>query len=114
MNTPKEPIVFNSEDSLWQMLRDGLKTWDARLHDMADERIYRLSWGKWDRGPAPGRQPSYLPQEEFVHFLNKLTGQLLKFRFRGLEFTSWAPGWCFIVLGGLVEVQEPDGSTTSF
>ncbi|MBA7660379.1 MAG: hypothetical protein GH143_02550 [Calditrichaeota bacterium] len=108
----KGDIVFKSEDSLWQTLKEGRKTWDARLHDISDDRIYRLSWGKWEDKPPHGRQPVYLPQETFVHFLNKKTGQLLRFRFRGLEFAPWAPGWCFIGLGGLVSIIEPDGHIT--
>lgn len=100
----KEPVTFKCEDSLWQMLKEGKKTWDARFHDMSDDRIYRLSWGHWAKSGLPGnlsgRQPSYLPDETHVRFLNKLTGQVLEFRFGELEFADWAPGWCFIQLRG--------------
>lgn len=84
------------------MLARGEKTWDARRHDIADDRIYRLSWGQWEKDPPEGRQPSWGPVEAFVSFLNKVTREVLQFRFRGLEFADWAPGWCFIILGGLV------------
>lgn len=105
----KEPVVFKSEDSLWQMLRQGIKTWDARRFDVADERIHRLSLGHWEKNPTPGRLASYLMDEVFVCFENKLTGQVLQFRFRALITTGWAPGWCFIQLGGLVATYDKDG-----
>lgn len=105
----KMPVVFKSEDSLWQMLAKGVKTWDARLNDINDERILRLSKGHWEKNPMPGRQPHYLPDEEFVCFLNKLSGQTLQFRFRGLIYARWAPGWCFIELSGLVGTYDKDG-----
>jgi hypothetical protein len=102
-------ILFRSEDSMWQLLKDGRRTWDARLHDISDDRIYRLSWGQWEASPPPGRKPTYNPVEPFVSFLNKDTGEILKFRFAGLEFVPWAPGWCFIQLGGLIAVIGADG-----
>jgi hypothetical protein len=105
----KGDIVFKSEDSLWQMLKDGRKTWDARLHNISDDRIYRLSWGQWEDSPPLGRRPEYHPVEPFVSFSNNKTGEILRFRFTGLEFVPWAPGWCFIQLGGLVAIIEPDG-----
>ncbi len=98
----KEPIVFKCEDSLWQALSDGTKTWDARRHDISDDRIYRLSWGKFEEEPAGGRQPAHYWVEDFVSFENKATGEVLTFRYRGMEFVPWAPGWCFLRLGGLV------------
>ena len=42
----KAPIMFKCEDSLWQMMACGKKTFDMRLWDMADDRLYRLSWGE--------------------------------------------------------------------
>jgi hypothetical protein len=105
----KEDIVFKSEDSLWQLLKDGRKAWDARLYDISDERIYRLSWGQWEPSPPPGRKPEYHPVEPFVGFLNKDTGETARFRFTGLQFADWAPGWCFIMLGGLIAVIGADG-----
>ncbi len=105
----KEPVVFKSEDSLWQMLAKGIKTWDARLNVLTDERILRLSRGHWEKNPMPGRMSRYLMDEEFVCFLNKLTDQTLQFRFRGLVYTRFAPGWCFLQLGGLVATIDKDG-----
>lgn len=106
----KTPILFKSENSLWQLMAEGKKTWDARLHDISDDRIYRLSLGMWDTDE--GRQPYYKPTEDIVSFLNKVTGEVLMFRFRELEFVVWAPGWVFIQLGGLVARRLPDGSVT--
>ena len=89
----KEPIVFKCEASLWQMLKDRRKTWDARFHDMSDDRIYRLSWS---------RPEDNAPQEPTVCFLNKDTGEALEVYFLGLKFADFAPGWCFIMLGDVV------------
>lgn len=97
----KEQPCFKTEDSLWQMLADGTKTFDARRYDMSDDRIYRLSWGQWRKDPS-----CWLLVEQLVSFQNKVTGEVLTFRFTGLEFASWAPGWCFIILGGLMVRQE--------
>jgi hypothetical protein len=109
MANEKEPVVFRSEDSLWQMLANGTKNWDARRYDMKDERIVRLSGGHWEKHTTLGRSLSYLPDETFVCFENRLTGQVLQFRFAGLRLTGWAPGWCFIILGGLVATIDKDG-----
>ncbi len=106
----KEPVVFESEDSLWQMMAKGMKTWDARLYDVTDERILRLIKGHWEKNThALGLPSRYLPDEIFVCFLNKLTDQTLQFRFRGLTQVRFAPGWCFIELGGLVATIDKDG-----
>jgi len=105
----KDDIVFKVEDSVWQMMKEGRKTWDGRFHDISDERIYRLSWGQWEDPEFPGRQPSYRPVEPFVNFLNKKTGQTLRFRFEGLKIPPWSPGWCFIMLGGRIALIEADG-----
>ena len=109
----KESVVFKSEDSFWQMLAKGIKTWDGRFNDVTDERILRLTRGHWEKNPYPGRMPSYLPDEDFVCFENKLTDQVLQFRFRGLIFTRFAPGWCFLELGGLVATYDKDGGVVS-
>ena len=109
----KESVVFKSEYSLWQMLAKGIKTWDERFNDVTDERIRRLILGHWEKDPPPGRRPSYVLDEPFVCFLNKLTGQTLQFRFRGLITPGWAPGWCFIQLGGLVATLDVDGNRIS-
>jgi len=79
--------VFKCEDSLWQMLADGYKTFDARQCDLTDSRIMRLA-GK----------PPFLTVEA-VSFKNKATGEVLTFAYKGMEYASWAPGWCFLILG---------------
>jgi len=101
-----DTIIFKCEPSFWKALADGPKPWDARLFDLSDDRIYRLARGKFDEAPL-GRQPCYLPEEESICFLNKLTGELLVFRYRGMEFVPWAPGWCFLQRGGLVRQLGP-------
>jgi hypothetical protein len=106
----KEPVVFKSEDSLWRMLQQGIKTWDARHFDTSDERIRRLSLGHWEKDPAPGRRPFYEYNEPFVCFANKLTGQVLQFKYRGFITPGWATGWCFLQLGGLVATYDADGN----
>ncbi len=109
----KEPVVFKSEDSLWQMLAKGIKTWDARLFDNTDERIRRLTQGHIVKYPKPDQRPFYEYNEEFVRFENKLTGQVLQFRYRGFIIPGWAPGWCFLQLGGLVATYDKDGGVRS-
>jgi len=106
----KETIIFKSEDSLWQMLQQGVKTWDARQFDTSDERIHRLSLGHWEENPTPGRLAFWQYDEPFVCFVNKLTGQTLQFRYRGFITPGWAPGWCFLQLGGLVATYDADGN----
>ncbi len=101
----KKAIIFKGEDSMWQMLADGTKTWDARKDDMSDDRIYRLHWGEWVY-PPPGGKPCRQQVEDFVSFVNKTTGEVLVFRFRGIKFTDWAPGWVFIQLGGLLRREQ--------
>jgi len=91
--TQKQPITFKTEESLWQMLADGTKTFDMRRWDLADDRIYRLAWGHVEG------QEAWIPNESSVSFLNKATGELLTFEYVGVEFTEWAPGWAFILLG---------------
>jgi len=105
----REPVVFKSEDSLWQMLAKGMKTWDGRPYDVDNERIARLSRGHWDKHTTSGQFPYYKHDQEYVCFENKATGQVLQFRFRGLRFASWAPGWCFIILGDLLATYDKDG-----
>ena len=94
-------ISFKCEDSLWQMLADGSKTFDVRRWDMSDDRIYRLSWGKHQR--LSGGDTEWVPDVEFIHFLNKLTGETLTFPYLGVEFVPWAPGWGFLLLGDRVD-----------
>ncbi len=113
----KLDIIFKTDAALWEMMAAGTKQWDARQCDLADERIWRLLAGYWEgtREPGghphgrPGRLPYWSPAESFVSFLNKETGEILKFRFRGFRFAPWAPGWVFLELGGLIERKTPGG-----
>ena len=95
----KSPIVFKSEDALWQMMAqvnpDGrsAKPFDMRRWDLADDRIYRLAWGRY------GSDWRWIPEEKEVSFLNKDTGALLTFEYLRVEFVHWAPGWGFLRLG---------------
>ena len=94
-------ISFKCEDSLWQMLADGSKTFDMRRYDSTDERITRLSWGRSQR-VSQGRSiihDRWEPEVQTVSFINKVTGKVLTFKYKGMEFISWAPGWCFLLLG---------------
>ena len=93
----KAPIVFKAEASFWDMLSqtnpDGrsAKPFDMRRWDLSDERIYRLSFGKVGLG--------FMPDEDMISFVNKVTGELLTFEYLGVEFADWAPGWGFLLLG---------------
>jgi hypothetical protein len=118
----KLPIVFKSEASLWALVNqlnpDGhsAKPFDMRRWDLADERIYRLAWGHYDNRTRirldgwklpplrrltelRGTTYGWAPDEKSVSFLNKDTGALLTFEYLGVEFTPWAPGWGFLLLG---------------
>jgi len=112
----KGPIVFKSEDSMWRMLEDGTKKFDVRRWDMADDRIYRLSFGQKmvpvpvpgvyiDNAPVAQRKP-WVPEEKSITFLNKATGETLTFEYRGVEFVDWAPSWCFLQLGERIELPR--------
>jgi len=105
----REPVVFKSEDSLWQLLAKGIKTWDARRFDPTDPRIQRLIPGHWEKNPNPGRLSFWEYDEPFICFENKLTGQILQFKYRGFITPGWAPGWCFLQLGALVATYDKDG-----
>ena len=102
--TEQDTPTFKTEDSLWQMLADGSKTWDARKWDPRDERIRRLA--KWTWGPALGETKRkglegqrYHPTEFFVAFINKASGQIATFQYEGMSMEEWAPGWAFLQLG---------------
>lgn len=109
----KPPIVFKTEASLWAMMAEinpdgrSAKPFDMRRYDLGDDRIYRLSWASTSGGFHDGVGPSnWTPPDETLHydekevsFVNKTTGDLLTLEYLGLEFTHWAPGWCFLLLG---------------
>ena len=106
----KVTIIFKTEASLWEMLARGEKTWVARRHDLTDDRIYRLSWGRRlatsladGRSPGTALKPDWVPDEKEVSFQNEDTDEVLTFRYLGMEFTPWAPGWAFLLLGERVE-----------
>ncbi len=107
-----EPIVFKCESAMWGWLDDegvtGIpaKPVDVRRWDLSDDRIYRLSWYKGIQiGPPThqvtlGRVQSLLkPEVESITFLNKVTGETLTRQYLGMEFTRWAPGFVFLLLG---------------
>jgi len=75
------------------MLADGSKPFDMRRWDLTDERISRLALGRLVESGT------WMPTEGTVSFQNKATGELLTFEYVGVEFTEWAPGWGFILLG---------------
>jgi hypothetical protein len=106
----KEPVSFKTEDSLWQVMRKGMKTWDARWVDLKDERFQRLFSGHYDKPSEQGRRPFYAYDEAFICYENKLTGQILQFTYRGFIMQGWAPGWVFLQLGGVVATYDKDGS----
>jgi hypothetical protein len=93
-----------------------------RRYDRTDDRIERLSWGRARRThgvvsyapPTKGRlqrEPGqtltdvtlWEPEVESITFENKATGETLTRRYLGMEFTDWAPGFCFLLLGERVE-----------
>lgn len=120
-----DEIAFKCEDSMWQMMAEegvtGIpaKPFDMRRHDMTDDRIVRLSWGKARRvfgvvSFAPPdddgrlrRNPDqsghrltvWEPEVESITFENKETGETLIRRYLGMQFEQWAPGWCFLLIG---------------
>ena len=124
--TPEpEPIVFKSEDSMWQMLAEegvtGIpaKPFDMRRWDLSqpgDDRIYRLTAFKHAHALAPAvhylaestvlaisresqKDMDLIPEVPSITFLNKATGERLTRKYVGMEFTTWAPGWVFLILG---------------
>jgi len=104
----KCPIMFKCEDSLWQMMKSGEKQFERTLAmrrwDHSDDRIYRLSWSHWDRrSDWLGLLPTLEPDEPYVSFRNKSTDEILTFHFKRIEFTPWAPGWVFLILGVMVK-----------
>ena len=113
--TMKPPIVFKTEATLWDMMAqvnpDGrsAKPFDMRRWDLVDERIYRLSWGyltNKDGITRPGIDPKFQSEEKEVSFLNKATGEVLTFEYLGVEFTPWAPGWGFLILGKRISPED--------
>ncbi len=96
-------VVFKTEDSLWQMVVSGEKNFDFRRYNLADDRIYRLSF--FEKRPGGGHEPV----NKSVSFLNKATGEVATLEYCSMEFMSWAPNWCCLVLGKLLSITYPDG-----
>ncbi len=118
-----DEIVFKCEPAMWAMMNEegvtGIpaKPFDMRRHDMADGRIYRLAWGKARKGVGVlhadvvqgrlAREPRQTPRDvtlwepevQSITFLNKATDETVTRRYLGMEFTDWAPGFCFLLLG---------------
>jgi hypothetical protein len=107
-----EPVVFKVEDTIWKVMQAGHKTWDARQVDLTDERFLRLFRCHWEGNSPPRQGQTYIPNEPYICFLNKDTGQTLQFRYRGVIQMNFAPGWCFFQLGNLVATIEPDGTVS--
>ena len=120
-----EPIMFKCEASMWDWLaREGNpKPFDVREWDLSDARIYKLHWhnggchqGRF--GVIPGSLRGGKPEVESIAFLNKETGETITRRYLGMEFTDWAPGWVFLLLGdrcgpkGFGSVNTSTGITT--
>jgi len=108
----EKPIIFETEDSLWQTMASGERSFDMRRWDLSDHRIYRLSLGHWEKldetlGALVGRQPEWTVNEPFISFRNKATTEILVCRYSGMEFTRWAPGWVFLIFTGIIRRVLP-------
>ena len=101
------PPLFKCEHSLLQMMLDGKKTFDLRIYDMRDQRIARLHQGRYIKSYQGYKtHDAWQPIEPYVDFLDKATGEVVRFVFRGMKFTPLAPGWCFLLLGPRVTIKE--------
>ena len=98
------PIVFKCEPLMYAFLKDGKKTWDARLWDMQDERCYRLSRSRL----VSAQTGQVAPVEERVTFVHRETLERMTFEYLGLELHSWAPGWGFIKLGRKLQLTPEE------
>lgn len=81
-------LRYRSEDSLWQMVKAGQKTWEARQWDLSDDRCYSLatSLGQEQEGGI------------VLTLVNKATGEELEATVTDVHFPLWAPGWYFMLL----------------
>lgn len=77
-------------------------------HDLSDQRVYDLSWGTFpaldpdDRVQTTPQVRNYSlsvwqPDVTTITFFRS-THQVSRL-YLGMEFTDWAPGWCFLRLG---------------
>ncbi len=98
---------------MWQMFDGGQKQFDLRRWDLSDERIHHLAGGHWEDAVMKGAMPWWEPDVALISFENEATGQVVTFRYRGMEFTPWAPGWVFLILGGIVG-RSPVGDHPRF
>ena len=93
---PTEPIIFNSEASLWETLRSGERNFDPRRWDLEDQRIVALTeFTEWK------------PTVSTIDFRNKATGEILTMEYKGVEFLSDTPKWVFLMLGECRGVTTP-------
>jgi len=90
-------IGFKSEPWFFDQLLAGRKTWDARIDDMADDRIYALHFSHTRNAESQQDVESITFANTFDHSWQ------ITFRFDRLEYAHWAPGWCFLILGERVE-----------
>lgn len=116
--------VFKTHPFFLDQTREGKKNWEIRLHDMADDRIYQLSWlsrqiaapekaidGPVVQGPFPGTfmqhigignvpQPDFKPDVEAIQLVNSEDpSDVILMAYLGMEFINLMPGWCMLVLG---------------
>ena len=106
-----EPIEFKVEHSLFLSLEDGTRSFDMRWWDIADDRIYAMSWSR-PLEPVNTAFPDLQAkvwEAEHISFRDKETDEVLTFFYKGVEFPEWAPAWGFIQLGERVnaEGEEP-------
>ncbi len=78
-------------------------------YDMTDDRVYHLSWGTFpaersqepeQRAPLKGthRLSVWQPDVSLITFFLGASDKVTR-DYLGMEFTDWAPGWCFLRLG---------------
>ena len=90
-------IGFKSYSWFFDQYIIGSKTWDARLVDLSDDRIYALRY-------TSTRDAGAKQEVETITFADfEGAGDRITFRYDRMEFVDWAPGWCFLVLGEQVE-----------
>ncbi|KKN54156.1 hypothetical protein LCGC14_0595050 [marine sediment metagenome] len=87
-------IGFKSERWFFDQLFAGRKTWDARLDDLTDDRIYALHFSH-TRNAEPQQDVETITFTDTDH----IGTREITFRFDRLEYGHWAPGWCFLILG---------------
>ena len=92
---------FKSEHSLWLMMQDGSKRWDARKGNTSDDRIYAMSFG------LRREDGSWDSDVKEVTFVDKETDEQLTLKLIDYHQLDWAVGWIFMVLEPFVFDDEP-------